>query len=240
MLRSVVRDATSVMSKSSVLSTLQQTRNTYILRRMFPIRLFKKGARNRQLKGIKPQVYIAEDNLALKPSGEMDVILTRDIKGVGQKGDVVTLPKRIARNRLLPLGIAVYPSPENLKQYVAEKEADKEEKLKETTSRTIAQLKAMNLPIPMSPDTDWVLNENHVRLALRKVGVIAPLNAITIPREPITKPTELTVNLRMNNKHDIKIHAIVYHFKKDEPAKLPPIWSKTKQTLEDALKNLEL
>ena len=48
---------------------------------MFPIRLFKKGARNRQLKGIKPQVYIEEDNLALKPSGEMDVLLTRDIKG---------------------------------------------------------------------------------------------------------------------------------------------------------------
>ena len=48
---------------------------------MFPVRLFKKGQRNRQLKGIKPQVYIAEDNLALKPSGDIDVLLTRDIKG---------------------------------------------------------------------------------------------------------------------------------------------------------------
>ena len=35
--------------------------------------------------------------------------------------------------------------------------------------QTISQLMAMNLPIPMSPDTDWILNENHVRLALRKV-----------------------------------------------------------------------
>ncbi|KAK2153038.1 hypothetical protein LSH36_310g03041 [Paralvinella palmiformis] len=236
MLRSAVREAASVMSQSSTLATYQQTRNTYILRRMFPVRLFKKGQRNRQLKGIKPQVYIAEDNLALKPSGDIDVLLTR----VGVKGEVVTLPKRIARNRLLPLGIAVYPSPENLKRFVAEKEADKEEQLKETTSRTIAQLMAMNLPIPMSPDTDWILNENHVRLALRKVGVVAPLKAITIPKEPITHPTELAINLRMNGKHDIKIRAIVYHFKKDEQAKLPPIWSRTKQTLEDALKNLDL
>ena len=35
-------------------------------------------------------------------------------KGLGMKGDVLTVEKRLARSTLLPAGVAMYASPENL------------------------------------------------------------------------------------------------------------------------------
>ena len=37
--------------------------------------------------------------------------------GLGFEGDVITVPKRLARNHMLPVGVAEYVCPQNLKKY---------------------------------------------------------------------------------------------------------------------------
>jgi ribosomal protein L9 len=42
--------------------------------------------------------------------------------GFGFKGDVVKVSKRLARNHMLPVGVAEYVSPENLAKYAQTRE----------------------------------------------------------------------------------------------------------------------
>ena len=45
------------------------------------------------------------------------IIICNVIKGLGFKGDVVTVSKRIARNHMLPVGVAEYVTPDSLAKY---------------------------------------------------------------------------------------------------------------------------
>ncbi len=51
----------------------------------------------------------------------MKVILTDDIKGLGQRGDVVNVPPGYARNFLLPKALAYTATPGNLKRLEQER-----------------------------------------------------------------------------------------------------------------------
>lgn len=218
----------------------QQTRNTSVVRRMYPMRLWKEGDQ-KPIYRKKDQIYIAEDNGSGRPAGDMDVLLLKDLEGVGSKGKVVTIPKRIARNRLMPAGVAVYDSPENRERYGIVDEQVTDE-IAESTKRTLRQLEHLTMRIPMSATVPWALTTNHMRLALRKLGIIAPETAILLPRDPITEPGEFKFIIRVNNKHDVHVPAVVYHFNKEDPdpSHLPKVWTKSKQTLADALKKLDI
>ncbi|MBE6025674.1 MAG: 50S ribosomal protein L9 [Clostridiales bacterium] len=53
----------------------------------------------------------------------MKVILLEDIRGSGKSGDVVNVSDGYARNMLIPRGLAVEATPQNIKQLEKKKEA---------------------------------------------------------------------------------------------------------------------
>ncbi|MDI9419465.1 MAG: 50S ribosomal protein L9 [Firmicutes bacterium] len=61
----------------------------------------------------------------------MEVILQKDVKGLGKKGEVVTVADGYGRNFLLPRGLAVLATAGNIKQADLEKEAQKQKRERE-------------------------------------------------------------------------------------------------------------
>ena len=53
----------------------------------------------------------------------MKVILLDDVRGSGKSGDVVNVSDGYARNMLIPRGLAVEATPQNVKQLEKKKEA---------------------------------------------------------------------------------------------------------------------
>ncbi len=51
----------------------------------------------------------------------MQVILKKDVKGTGKEGDIVKVSDGFARNRLIPGGLAVEATPQNIKAIEREK-----------------------------------------------------------------------------------------------------------------------
>lgn len=64
----------------------------------------------------------------------MKVILLEDVKGSGKTGDVVKVSDGYARNLLIPKGLAVEATPQNIKQ-LEKKKASEEKKFKEDKAR---------------------------------------------------------------------------------------------------------
>ncbi|NLM25321.1 MAG: 50S ribosomal protein L9 [Firmicutes bacterium] len=61
----------------------------------------------------------------------MKVILEKDIKGLGKKGDIVTVKEGYGRNFLLPRGLAKEATEGNIKQVSLEKKAEKNKRQRE-------------------------------------------------------------------------------------------------------------
>ena len=53
----------------------------------------------------------------------MKVILLEDVRGSGKKGDIVNVSDGYARNMLVPRGLAIEATPQNIKQLEKKKEA---------------------------------------------------------------------------------------------------------------------
>lgn len=104
----------------------------------------------------------------VKKWGNVDLILTDYVEGVGHKGEIINLPRHQAYYELLPCRLAVYPTRENLDLYKEDREkAALKPKVSPYAIKTKEFLDNMILKIPMNMDQDWVLNADHIRLALR-------------------------------------------------------------------------
>lgn len=53
----------------------------------------------------------------------MQIILKKDVKGTGKEGDIVKVSDGFARNKLIPSGVAVEATPQNIKAIEREKAA---------------------------------------------------------------------------------------------------------------------
>ncbi|MCK5534585.1 50S ribosomal protein L9 [bacterium] len=60
----------------------------------------------------------------------MEVLLTKEIAGLGKEGEKVNVARGYARNFLLPQGFAVGVSPANLKKIIAEKKLNEQKEAK--------------------------------------------------------------------------------------------------------------
>ena len=103
-----------------------------------------------------------------KKWGNVDLILTEYIEGIGHKGEIVSVPRHVAYYDLLPAKLAVYPTEEYLELYKKDREAAaKKAKVSPYALKTQEELNNMILNIPMNPAIDWTLTRNNVRIALR-------------------------------------------------------------------------
>lgn len=79
----------------------------------------------------------------------LKLLLQESIKNVGRVGDIVEVSPGYARNYLLPRGLAVQPTPNNVKKVEARrKEIERQEReRREQQARMIEQLKAVEVHI---------------------------------------------------------------------------------------------
>jgi len=212
----------------STIHNVLPCRTVMYFKRMYPVKPFdpsRTGPFRPKLKRYD-YTYIMEENTNRKPSGEMQVILATDIEGLGLKGDVVTVGKVLARTHMLSVGVAEYVNPDNLNKYEKiRKERANERRQTMTGLKTIKQLLAMTLPIPMSTSVPWQLNKTHVRVAFRNVGVELTDDCITLPEEPVTQHKTINFQITVNGMQKVDVRAIIYAYSKTVPASLPPVWS---------------
>ncbi|CAE1302069.1 RP-L9 [Acanthosepion pharaonis] len=218
----------SKLSASKWLPLLLQNRNTVILKRKWPV-LFAKEGRVPILK-YKNKVYELEENTCATKLPDIECILTQDIDGIGYKHELVSVKRKLFRKILYPAGMAMYASPENIKEFLS---GEKPKRLGSPWARiAMDTLSTMFLVIPMSGDTPWTLTAKHIKVAFRLVGVEITEEAILLPEEPITEPQELEFQVTMNGMENVTVKSLILLKHKDAtkdtiPPNLPPTFRET-------------
>ncbi|KAL3885432.1 hypothetical protein ACJMK2_025490 [Sinanodonta woodiana] len=211
---------------------LQQIRNHFILERMYPVQLYKKG-KNPYIKA-KNYVYKSLKFTECEKLPDIECILTKNIDGIGKKGELLKIPRKLFRNHLYLTGDAVYPTEENIQEYhIPFKELYGEDLHKTKSSawadRTWAHLAGLFLRVPMSGDNRWILNKTHIRVALRRMGIEAKDENIILTQKEVTQPGEFVFMLTMKEMPTLRVRGIIYLTYKDpnyqpDEKNLPNIW----------------
>ncbi|GAB0092318.1 39S ribosomal protein L9, mitochondrial [Sergentomyia squamirostris] len=208
-------------------TNIQQTRNTFVLKRRWPPGNHKK---NEPPKKFRPKhfVYDLIEDTETKKRSDIEVVLTTFVEGVGQKGDVVSVKPRWAHNNLLLPGLAVYKTEKNIEMY--KKDADAIEEVEHSSpyaQRTINMIHTLVLPIIMNKDHPWVIEKWHIRASLRKAGYYATDESITLPETPIEGPDlslenkQFDVQIKINGLETATLKCRVHHWSTDPVGRLP-------------------
>ncbi|CAL7950035.1 unnamed protein product [Xylocopa violacea] len=216
-----LKTQSTLLSKQTNL--IQQNRNTFILKRRYPVPLHKKNETRLKLKH-KYFIYDVVENTNVKPEPLIDIILLTPVKNVGNKGQKITMGGQRAYETLILPKLAVYATPENLEKYLIE-DLQKEEKLCTYSSkfvkRTMNLMSRLYLQMHMSMDVPWTIEKWHVRVSFRKAGYIVPDNAITLPEKTISGPDlnienkEFYVTVKINNTEEILVRCKILHYTSD-------------------------
>jgi len=142
---------------------------TVIVERLVKPQMVKKNrdVRSRELKPIHSQ-YRLVDCLHTRKWGNVDVILTKYVEGVGLEGEFISVNRHQAYYELFPLKQAVYPTEEYVNMYFKhKKENEQKTKVSPYAIKTKEELSKILLQIPMNMSLDWNLSEDDIRIALR-------------------------------------------------------------------------
>lgn len=169
------------------------------------------------------------EDRSIQKRPNLEVILTAFVNGIGDRGDVVSLPRTQVYIKLLLPGLAVYKTEENMKKYASIKEDVNKEVLHSSpyAQRTINVLQNRILGVIMNKDEPWVLEPWHIKASLRKAGMHAPEEAIELPKEPITGPDllkegkEFIVTITINNMEKAKVRCRIHHWSTNPSNRLP-------------------
>ncbi len=177
----------------------------------------------------KHHVYDLVEDRSIKKRPNLELILTAFVSGIGDRGDIVTLPRTKAYNTLLLPGLAVYKTDENVEKYGSLADDTKKEVTHSSAhaERTVNVLQNRILAVIMNKDEPWVLEPWHIKTSLRKAGMYAPVEAIELPKEPITGPDllkenkEFIVTVTINNLEKAKVRCRIHHWSTDPSNRLP-------------------
>lgn len=182
-----------------------------------------------------------------KKQPDLEVILTKFVDGIGQKGQIVKLRPHFAYNNLLIPGLAAYVTPANIEKYTPkEGEIVQEEKHSSPhAQRTVNRLEARVFAIVMNKDQPWVLERWHVRASLRKCGYLMNSDeCIELPKEKITGPDltmqnkEFVVTVTVNNMEKAKVRCRIHHWSTDPSNRLPYVFEHWLQDAEPLLSSV--
>ncbi len=195
----------------------QQQRSIVKLRHRFPPLVASFGREPHRAKR-KHKVYVWEGDSMHGEQEKMTLILTEDVSRIGMKGDVVTVSKGVGRNKLLAKNRAVYASPENIKEFVQERnereEQGSEKVLTGTALKTIEFLQKHKLMVKMRSVPHWdILPKEAVIHAFNKhLGAVVPDHALELPEEPITDYGTYTVKVTINQQETVPVEMDVRHY----------------------------
>uniref|UniRef100_A0A673LEA5 Large ribosomal subunit protein bL9m n=1 Tax=Sinocyclocheilus rhinocerous TaxID=307959 RepID=A0A673LEA5_9TELE len=164
---------TNLKSSWSRIQNLSQTacKNTAIVERCWKVPLSKEGKPPR-LHPRRHRVYRLLDDTKHKPQDKMELILTQTVPKLGGRGATVFVKKSVGRNKLLPQGLAVYPSQENKDMFAEE-------------IRTVEFLKKTQLEVPMHTSIQYSLTKEIV---CRHILEAVILYIYTVGTESIQTP----------------------------------------------------
>ena len=215
--------AQSTMLLSNQMDLLtQQTRNTFILKRRYPVRMHRKNQKPPPMKA-KFFVYDLVENTVNRKHKQVDLVLLDNVKHIGTKGQKVTVGPIKAYHSLLLPKLAVYATPENIKEYIIDDEAKKDMNIQssEFVDKTLSELSQHYLSVQMSAYTPWTIEKWHLKASFRKEGIIVPEDAMTIPEKAISGPDlsienkEFYVTVKINNCEEVKVRCKIHHWPSD-------------------------
>ncbi|XP_015511346.1 large ribosomal subunit protein bL9m [Neodiprion pinetum] len=197
----------------------QQTRNTFILKRRTPPGLAKKNGPSKVLRGRHFVYELVEDtNVRKKP--DLQLILTSYVEGLGNKGDLVTVPRNKGYTKLLLPRLATYATPENIDKTKAAADDQVSRYSSPYVERTINVLSTRTLPVLMSNTNPWVLEKWHIRTWLRRSGFHLQDESITLPDKPISGPNpamegkDFYITVTINKKEQVKVRCRLFQIDK--------------------------
>ncbi|XP_072138139.1 large ribosomal subunit protein bL9m isoform X2 [Mobula birostris] len=174
-------------------------RGTVIVERWWQVPLSKEGKPAR-LHPRRHRVYRLVEDTKHKPQDKLELILTQAVPKLGDRGETVWVKKSIGRNRLLPQGLAVYPSPENRAAFEQER-------------KTLEFLRNSRLTVRMKNNVKWELNKEIVcRHFLKELNLFVPPEALRIPDEPITHWGEHWCEVTVNGIDTVRLPMSVVNF----------------------------
>lgn len=161
-------------------------------------------------------MYRLVEDTKHQPKGELELILTQAVEGLGRRGDLVSVKKHVGRNKLLPQGLAVYASPENRKMFEEEKlhqEGKLEVQQTQSGERTLKFLKSCRLEVGMKNNVKWELNNEIVaRHFFKNLRVFVPPHALKLPEEPITRWGDYWCDVTVNRLDTVRVPMAVVQF----------------------------
>jgi len=168
------------------------SRNVYILKRQHEVPSPKKGSKTRwppHPQKHEHTIYdmVVNTNAIKKPN--IDVLLTTFVEDLGKAGQIVSLYPTYAYTHFLLPGLAVYPTPENIKKIRLLSEAELDKYSSVTAYKTMKMLKKVTLSVFMNMNEPWTIEPWNIKVALRKQGIqITDDHCIQIPEKPISGP----------------------------------------------------
>lgn len=206
----------------------QQSRNTYILKRRYPVPLHKKNQKVPQLKH-RYFIYDLVENTVSRKQSLINLILLQSVKNVGVKGQKVTVNSEMGYINLLLPKMAVYATPENIEKYLMnDPKIVKQSNIYSSkyVERTISKLSSYYLLVSMSMFTPWTIEKWHIKVTFRKAGIIVPEDSITLPEKPISGPDlsiqnkQFYVTVKINNCEEVKVRCIINHWSTNNDDKI--------------------
>ncbi|XP_070702484.1 large ribosomal subunit protein bL9m [Pempheris klunzingeri] len=190
--------------------SLTPAQNTVVVERWWQVPLSKIGSPPR-LHPRRHRIYKLVEDIKHNPKDKMELILTQTVPKLGGRGDTVYVKKSIGRNKLLPQGLAVYPSPENKHIFAEElrllREGRPEDRIQTRTGQmTLEFLKRCTLKINKMPVEEFqVTKEVICRQFLKKLGVVVPPHALSLPFESVNEVGDYWCEVQVNGIDKVRI-----------------------------------
>ncbi|XP_008330141.1 large ribosomal subunit protein bL9m [Cynoglossus semilaevis] len=212
--------------------------NTVVVERMWKVNLAKKD-REPRLHPRRHRIYKVVEKIQQAPENKMELMLTQTVPKIGGRGDTVVVKKSLGRNKLLPKGLAVYPSPENKEMFAEElrrlREGRPEDRIQTRTGQlTVELLKRSMLNIMKMPTEDFQLTKEVVcRQFQKKLQIVVPLHALSLPFEPIKELGDYWCDVTVNGIDTVRVPMTVLPYE-DQSASNQKKLKRQRQEQEEA------
>jgi len=143
----------------------------------------------------------------------MKVILTKDIEGLGNEGDIIVVKPGFARNFLLPKGLAINFSSNQLTKIENElkQQERKIEREKEDLSHILNQISSLEVSIKAKSednkklfgsvtkaDIEQLLLQNNIKIDKKYIDLKSPIKTLGLHEIDIKFNSELSGSFKVN------------------------------------------
>ncbi|GMX58373.1 MAG: 50S ribosomal protein L9 [Candidatus Microsyncoccus archaeolyticus] len=144
----------------------------------------------------------------------MKVILLENVDNLGKKHEVKDVPAGFARNFLIPKGLVIVASEENMKKLEEQKQKDEEKSARELEQmeKQASQLDGMEVVIEVTVGKEGQLfqsvNKQKISEQLKELGFEVDKSHIDL-KSPIKETGEFPVKIKFEHNLEVEIKVII-------------------------------